>query len=112
MQAEQLLCWSSMTDTEHIVQHLDQTKKNVTRFFVLGTSLSKFLTTPVQKQLATPLQLDLVHLPEKHLPERRFSRKTRMSIYPNVHFTEWTLARIDTCLKTLARMYYIFPNGH
>jgi len=26
MQTEQLLCWSGMTDTEHIVQHLVQTK--------------------------------------------------------------------------------------
>jgi len=26
---EQLLCWSGMTDTEHIVQHLAQTKKKL-----------------------------------------------------------------------------------
>ena len=47
--------------------------------------------------------MDPVHLPEKHLPERTFSRKTlgRMGISPNVHFPEWTLARM-----------YISPNGH
>ena len=46
---------------------------------------------------------DPVHLPEKHLPEWTFPRKTlgRMDISPKTHFPESTLARM-----------YIWPNGH
>ena len=44
-----------------------------------------------------------VHLPEKHLPEWTFPRKTlgRIDIIPNVRFPKRTLARM-----------YIWPNGY
>ena len=45
---------------------------------------------------------DPIHLPEKHLPESTFTRKTlgQMDSIPNIHFPERTLARM-----------YIWPNG-
>ena len=54
------------------------------RFFFLESRMNGFKLT------------DPVHLPEKHLPEWRFPRKTlgRMDISPNVLFPERTLARM------------------